>query len=149
MKKFADSDHQIIFELPDGDEFFINDQTFRAPEALFDPLTHLGKEWPSMPELVFNSVKACDIDVRRTLYENLVMSGGTTMYPGIPDRLKKEVKTMAPAKINVEVNAPDERKFSVWIGGSILCNLGSFQSMWITKEEYEEFGEGIVHKKCF
>ena len=149
LKKFQDTDCQIQFELPDGEEFMINDQTFRAPEALFDPLTHIGKEWMSMPELAFSSIKNCDIDVRRALYENMVMSGGTTMYPGIPERLKKEMKMLAPAKIKVEINAPPERKFSVWIGGSILTNLGSFESMWITKKEYEEFGESIVHKKCF
>ena len=127
----------------------INDQTFRAPEALFDPPTHIGKEMMSMPELAFASVKDCDIDVRRDLYENMVMSGGTTMYPGIPERLEKEMNLLAPAKIKVSINAPPERKFSVWIGGSILTNLSSFTSMWITKAEYEEFGESIVHKKCF
>jgi actin-related protein len=103
LKKFADSDNQIQFELPDGEEFMINDQTFRCPEALFDPLTHIGKEWPAMHELAFQSVKNCDIDVRRTLYENFVMSGGTTMYPGIPERLQKEIAKLAPAKIKVEV----------------------------------------------
>jgi len=91
----------------------------------------------------------CDIDVRKDLYENMVMSGGTTMYPGIPERLEKEMVALAPAKMKVKINAPEERKFSVWIGGSILSSLSTFATMWVTKEDYEEAGPGIVHRKCF
>ena len=80
----------------------------------------------------------CDIDVRKDLYENMVMSGGTTMYPGIPERLEKEMVALAPAKMKVKINAPEERKFSVWIGGSILSSLSTFATMWVTKEDYEE-----------
>ncbi len=91
----------------------------------------------------------CDIDVRKDLYENMVMSGGTTMYEGIADRLEKEMISLAPAKVKVKINAPAERKFSVWIGGSILSSLSTFSTMWITKDDYEESGASIVHRKCF
>jgi actin-related protein len=121
---------------------------FRCPEALFDPAGHLGKEYPTMPELAFNSIQGCDIDDRRELYENMVMSGGSTMFEGIPERLEKEMIALAPAKIQVKINAPAERKFSTWIGGAILSHLTSFETMWITREEYEENGAGIVHRKC-
>ena len=77
------------------------------------------------------------------------MSGGTTMYKGMPERLEKEVTALAPPKVRVKVTAPEERKFSVWIGGAILTELSTFANMWITKEDYEEHGESIVHKKCF
>lgn len=91
----------------------------------------------------------CDIDVRKDLYGNIVMSGGTTMFPGIPERLSKEVTALAPSTMKIKVVAPPERKFSVWIGGSILSSLSTFQAMWITRAEYDESGPSIVHRKCF
>jgi actin-related protein len=77
------------------------------------------------------------------------MSGGTTMFPGIPERLSKEVTALAPPSMKIKIVAPPERKFSVWIGGSILSSLSTFQAMWITRAEYDESGPGIVHRKCF
>ena len=109
----------------------------------------IGRELSGMHELTYKSIRACDIDVRKDLYENLVMSGGSTMYEGIPERLEMEVQGLAPAKMNVKMHAPDERYYSVWIGGAILSNLNSFESMWITKADYEESGETIVHRKCY
>lgn len=75
----------------------------------------------------------CDVDIRKDLYNNIVMSGGTTMYTGIPERLNKEVTALAPSTMKIKVVAPAERKFLVWIGGSILSSLSTFQAMWITK----------------
>ncbi len=49
----------------------------------------------------------------------------------------------------IKIIAPPERKYSVWIGGSILASLSTFQQMWISKEEYDESGPSIVHRKCF
>jgi actin len=91
----------------------------------------------------------CDVDVRKDLYANIVMSGGTTMFTGIAERLNKEVVALAPSSMKIKVIAPPERKYSVWIGGSILSSLSTFQTMWITKSEYDESGPGIVHRKCF
>ena len=82
-------------------------------------------------------------------YNNIVMSGGTTMFPGLPERLSKEVTALAPTSMKIKVIAPPERKFSVWIGGSILSSLSTFQAMWITRAEYDESGATIVHRKCF
>lgn len=56
---------------------------------------------------------------------------------------------MAPSSMRVKVVAPPERKYSVWIGGSILASLATFQQMWISKQEYDESGPSIVHRKCF
>jgi len=91
----------------------------------------------------------CDVDVRKDLYANIVMSGGTTMFGGIAERLNKEVVALAPSSMKIKVIAPPERKYSVWIGGSILSSLSTFQTMWITKAEYDESGPSIVHRKCF
>ena len=99
-------------------------------------------------ELVNASILACDIDLRKKLWESIVLSGGTTMFPNIQDRLLKEIKQLAPNSILPSIRAPPERKFSVWIGGSYLASLSSFQTMWITRAEFDEFGAQIVHRKC-
>merc|ERR1712007_198338 len=85
----------------------------------------------------------CDVDIRKDLYANTVMSGGTTMYPGIADRMQKEITALAPSTIKIKIIAPPERKYSVWIGGSILSSLSTFQQMWITKQEYDECGPSM------
>merc|ERR1712107_885586 len=56
------------------------------------------------------------------------------MYPGIADRMQKEITALAPSTIKIKIIAPPERKYSVWIGGSILASLSTFQQMWITKQ---------------
>ena len=91
----------------------------------------------------------CDVDIRKELYGNIVLSGGTTMYPGLAERIHNEIKALAPPTIKLGVVAPPERKYSVWIGGSILASLSTFQQMWVTKAEYQECGPSIVHRKCF
>ncbi|TMW51359.1 hypothetical protein DOY81_003542 [Sarcophaga bullata] len=109
----------------------------------------LGMESCGIHETVYNSIMKCDVDIRKDLYANIVMSGGTTMYPGIADRMQKEITALAPSTIKIKIIAPPERKYSVWIGGSILASLSTFQQMWISKQEYDESGPGIVHRKCF
>jgi actin len=143
------------YELPDGSTITVGNERFRCPELLFRP-SMMGHEFPGIHETLFNSIQKCDIDVRRDLYANIVMSGGTTMFQGIDTRLEKEMIALAPqsltqkdAKKNIKITAPPERKYSVWIGGSILASLSTFQQMWITKQEYEESGPSIVHRKCF
>ena len=111
----------------------------------------------------------CDEDIRKDLYANIVLSGGTTMFPGIADRMQREITALAPSTMKIKcalfllcesmfshrssmlcrIIAPPERKYSVWIGGSILASLSTFQQMWISKQEYDEAGPGIVHRKCF
>ena len=68
------------------------------------------------------------------------------MFPGIADRMQKELGALAPSSVKVKIVAPPERKYSVWIGGSILASLSTFQNMWVSKQEYDESGPGIVHR---
>jgi actin len=96
--------------------------------------------------LSYNSIMKCDLDIRRDLFGNIVLSGGSTMYAGIADRMQKELTALAPSSMKVKIVAPPERKYSVWIGGSILASLDTFQNMWISKQEYDEAGPGIVHR---
>ena len=135
------------YELPDGQVITIGAERFRAPEALFQP-QFLGLEQEGIHKLTFSSIMKCDVDIRKDLYGNVVMSGGTTMYKGIPERVQKEVKALAPDSMTIKIIAPPERKYSVWIGGSILSSLSTFEEMWIKKEQYDESGPSIVHRKC-
>merc|ERR1712165_249176 len=126
------------YELPDGQVISSGNERFRCPEALFQP-SFLGMEACGIHETTYNSIMKCDVDIRKDLYANTVLSGGTTIYPGIADRMHKEITALAPSTMKIKIIAPPERKYSVWIGGSILASLSTFQQMWITKQEYDEY----------
>merc|ERR1712110_774609 len=112
--KLTDLDKQ--YELPDGKVITIGNERFRCPEVLFKP-NLIGKESAGIHKLTYDSIQKCDIDIRKDLYTNVVLSGGTTMFPGIDERLNKEITDLAPAAVKVKIVAPPERKYSVWIGG--------------------------------
>ncbi|XP_063432245.1 actin, cytoplasmic-like [Mytilus trossulus] len=138
-----------LYELPDGDVITIgNEERFRCAEALFQP-SFLGMEQSGIHEMIHNSIMMSDIDIRKDLYSNIVLSGGCTMFPGIADRLKKEMEALSSSAMNTKIIAPPERKYSAWIGGSILGSLCTFGHMCISKQEYDENGSSIVHRKCF
>ena len=117
------------YELPDGQVITIGNQRFRCAEALFQPSV-VGRELDGFHTATYNSVMKCDVDIRRHLFSNIVISGGSSMFPGMQDRMQKEVTALAPPSgVQVMVVAPPDRKFSVWIGGSILASLSTFQQM--------------------
>mmetsp|Transcript_83791 Transcript_83791/g.161773 ORF Transcript_83791/g.161773 Transcript_83791/m.161773 type:complete len:377 (+) Transcript_83791:75-1205(+) len=149
MKNSAEtSDSEKTYELPDGNIITVGSERFRCPEVLFQP-SLVGKEAHGIHDTSFQSIMKCDVDIRKDLYSNVVLSGGTTMFTGIGERMTKELTTLAPSTMKVKIVAPPERKYSVWIGGSILSALSTFQQMWISKREYDECGPTIVHRKCF
>ncbi|KAE9451441.1 hypothetical protein C3L33_16685, partial [Rhododendron williamsianum] len=107
------------YELPDGQVITIGAERFRCPEVLFQP-SMIGMEAAGIHETTYNSIMKCDVDIRKDLYGNIVLSGGSTMFPGIADRMSKEITALAPS-----------------------------MQMWIAKAEYDESGPSIVHRKCF
>ena len=108
------------YELPDGRVISVGSERFRCAEVLFRP-SLAGSDAPGVHELVHRTIMACDLDVRKELYANIVVSGGATMLPGFEVRLSKELSALAPPGAKVRVIAPPERKYSSWIGGSILA----------------------------
>uniref|UniRef100_A0A2K5Y821 Actin, cytoplasmic 1 n=1 Tax=Mandrillus leucophaeus TaxID=9568 RepID=A0A2K5Y821_MANLE len=115
------------YELPDGQVITIGNERFRCS----------GRKVPTF------------LPGHGVLWHPRMLSGGTTMYPGIADRMQKEITTLAPSTMKIKIIAPPERRYSVWMGGSILASLSTFQQMWISRQEYEESGPSILHHKCF
>ena len=146
LKSMKDFD----YELPDGTQVNIKDQRIICPEALFKP-SIIGRDGNGIGQSCYYSIEKCDIDIKKELYNCVCLSGGNSMFKGFPERLKKEMKVLAPESMKEEIKifSPPERKFSVWIGGSILSSISTFESMWITKSEYEESYSYIVPRKCF
>jgi len=136
------------YKLPDGNTIMVGPERFRAPEVLFNP-SLVGQEFSGVQECLAHSIQRADLDFRKTLYGNILLAGGSTLFPGFGDRLLNEVKALAPKDVKIKISAPPERKYSTWMGGSILASLSTFKKMWITAEEYEEDGDAVVHRKTF
>jgi len=134
------------FELPCGQELTISEERFQCAEALFNP-SLIDVHMAGVHELLWDAISDCEIHHRTLLLSNIVLVGGCTMLPGFPERLKKELekKVADRANVHVRVVSPPERRYSVWIGGSILSSLSSFKSL-VSKDEYEEWGPSIIHK---
>jgi len=147
--KAVKDDFTRSYELPDGKEITVSAARFKCPEMLFKPEL-IGKEVDGVHKCLFKSIVACDIDVRADLEKNIIVSGGSTMFRGFPERLEAEVAKLVPPTMSLGINvvAPDDRAQSVWIGGKILASMedeGS-KALWISKEDYEETGPSIVHR---
>jgi actin len=134
------------YELPDGQVITVGNERFRCAEFLFQP-SFGGMESAGIHEMVYNAIMKCDVDYRKDLYGNVVLSGGSSMFPGIADRMQKELTALAPSTMKIKVIAPPERKYSAWIGGSILSSLSAF-GRWMSKEQYDATAPSFIHNKC-
>ena len=156
----------VAYELPDGNVIDVGSERFKIPELLFQPELvsdlGLGAAAPDLsgpggspakglPQLILENINKCDVDVRKDLFGGILLAGGGSLFGSLRERLEVELHDAAPTNVRVKVTASAnavERKFATWIGGSILASLGSFQQMWMSKQEYEEHGAQLVHKKC-
>ncbi|XP_012277552.1 actin-related protein 2 isoform X2 [Orussus abietinus] len=145
------------YTLPDGRVIKVGGERFAAPEALFQP--HLiNVEALGIAELVFSTIQSADIDMRSELYKHIVLSGGSTMYPGLPSRLEREIKqlyvqrvlkndTAKLGKFKIRIEDSPRRKDMVFVGGAVLAEITKDRdSFWITREEYEENGLNVLKK---
>ncbi|CCH45201.1 Actin-71 [Wickerhamomyces ciferrii] len=145
------------YELPDGRVIRVGSERFEAPECLFQP-SLVDVEQPGVGELLFNTIQQADLDIRSTLFKAIVLSGGSSMYPGLPSRLEKELKQLwltrvlhnDPSRLDkfkVRIEDPPRRRHMVFIGGAVLANIMADKDhMWINKQEWEEQGPAILQK---
>ncbi|XP_018618453.1 actin-like protein 6A isoform X2 [Scleropages formosus] len=144
----------VHYELPNGYNCDFGPERLKIPEGLFDPSNARGLSGNTMlgvGHVLTTSVGMCDIDIRPGLYGSVVVTGGNTLIQGFTDRLNRELSQKTPPSMRLKLianNTTVERRFSAWIGGSILASLGTFQQMWISKQEYEEGGKQCVDRKC-
>ena len=140
-------------KLPDGEELTLETERLKCPEALFRPnfLNLPESNIKGLHDECCASIQQIDVEIRKDLYSNIILSGGNTMFEGLPERLTKEIQKLTPsaASNKVKVIALPERKYATWIGASILSSLSNFQCMWITRAEYKETGDYFVHYYCF
>ena len=125
------------YVLPDGKKLKVGPERFRAPEILFDPEL-IGLEWPGLHQIVVDSINRTDMDLRKSLFGNIVLSGGSTMIKGFGDRLLHEVQRLAVKDMRIKIFAPPERLYSTWIGGSILAGLSTFRKMYVSIDDWHE-----------
>ncbi|CAN4115502.1 unnamed protein product [Withania somnifera] len=150
------------YELPDGQMIEVGADRFKIPDIIFNPslvqtipgmesFTETAASLRGLPQMVIESINKCDVDIRRELFSSILLAGGTASMQQFKERLEKDLLEESPQAARVKVLASGnatERRFSVWIGGSILASLGSFQQMWFSKSEYEEHGASYVQRKC-
>jgi actin, other eukaryote len=137
------------YELPDGRVVVLGEERFCCAEALFDPsLVKKDVEGSGVLHCLRRTIKDCAIDTRRGLYSSILLSGGATLLPGFHERVTKAVTSLAPSSMKVRVLAPPDRRYSAWIGGSVLSALSTFPGMCITRDDYDECGPSVVHRKC-
>jgi len=134
------------YELPDGHMIHIKKEPFQGAEVMFTP-SLIGMEMDGIHGNTHTSIMKCDKGVRKELFANIVLTGGTTMFPGFQERLKKGVSKLAPLLTKVNVIAPENRRYSTWIGGSVVAAASTFEDKWMSKMEYEEKGRSFVHDK--
>jgi len=147
----------VNYTLPDGRVIKIGAERFEAPEALFFP-SRLDIEQPGIAQLLFNTIQSADIDLRSEFYKHIVLSGGSSMYPGLPSRLEKEIrelyllnvlkgKTELLAKFQCKIEDPPRRKHLVFLGGAVLADIMKDKDeFWINKREYDEQGINVLKK---
>lgn len=138
----------IHYTLPDGTVVKIETQKFQAPEILFDP-SIIGNEQPGVQGCLYRAIKKCDVDLRVSLFSNILLAGGCTMFQGFGNRLYAELKKITGNDRKIKIYAPRRRTMSNWVGGSILAQLATFKKMVVTRAEFSEHGANIIHKKCF
>ena len=131
------------YKLPDGKSVKIGNERFLCPEAYFQPHL-LGLEEPGVHRTLHDTIQTCDLDCRRALYSNIIMSGGSTLIPGFSDRLMKEMSGLVPSSVKMKIQNISWRKYLVWTGGSIYSSIPFYTSAFVTKQEYEEHGLRVV-----
>lgn len=135
-------------DLNSGETIKLSSEAFRACELMFEP-SLIGAEGLGVHHLLLECINSFDSSLKKLLFRNVVLGGGNMVFPGMAERMEKELKSLTVGQ-NVEIKVhPNENQFSAWQGGSILSCLPEFEKNWITQDDYIDAGPSIVFKKCF
>ncbi|KAL2315558.1 Centractin [Schizosaccharomyces pombe] len=135
------------YQLPDNQTITLGTECFSAPEVLFNP-EMMGSEASGLHIQLFKSILLSDIDLRSTLYSNIVLSGGSTLLRGFGERFISELRAISGKKNQVKIYASPERMHNAWLGGSILASLSTFRRLLITSEEYKN-DQNVIFRRRF
>ena len=136
------------FILPDGSSLDIKEEKIYCPEALFAPKT-MGKEEEGIVESCYNTIQKCDDDLKSEMFGNIVISGGNTNFKGFNNRFLLEMEKIVKDKFEIKIHDVNNKISAVLEGAEIFSKKPFMESMWITKEEYQEYGKAILYRKCF
>lgn len=140
----------IQYELPDGKIFELREEKVSIVEKLFNQKKSIPG-FNGIHLMVVDAINKGDIDIKKEMFSNIFLCGGNTLFPNFADKLQRHIINSAPQNVRVKVichPTPSEKRFSTWIGGSILSSLGNFHQMWFSKQEYEEHGAILIERKC-
>ncbi|MCQ2817202.1 MAG: actin family protein [archaeon] len=149
IKKCMDSNSSEAHQLPDGSVVYINQEKYKCPELLFQPQLDGQRQNNGLHEETYKSIKKCDEDIEKDLFQNVVLCGGSSLFLKTRKKFEKELQSLAPTGKTVKVIAPPERRYSSWLGGAILSSMENFRSeMFVTKKEWNE-NENVIYDKFF
>jgi len=138
-------DSKMEYQLPDGSTVNLSTERLQAPNVLFDPFL-FGSEEAGVADVLVSSIMKSDLDLRSKLFSQIVLAGGSTLFPSFGDRMLYEVRSRSPSHTRIRISAPPERIHSTYVGGSILASLATFKAMWVSRAEYEEHGTMVLHR---
>lgn len=141
---------ELTYDLPDKKTINLSQDRNLIIERVFNPV----KEYPEFlgyHQMVNNAISQADLEIKKELYSNIFLCGGNTLFTGIPERFQKQITNTNKQTFKIKIithPSNTERKFSSWIGGSILSSLGTFHQLWLSLAEFEEHGASIIERKC-
>eukprot|EP01024_Parvocaulis_polyphysoides_P049573 TRINITY_DN4814_c2_g1_i1.p1 TRINITY_DN4814_c2_g1~~TRINITY_DN4814_c2_g1_i1.p1 ORF type:complete len:428 (-),score=55.15 TRINITY_DN4814_c2_g1_i1:947-2230(-) len=145
MDPKKESSESVVYTLPDGETIMVDDERYKAPEILFHPRI-IGQDTKGIHKMAIKSILNTNRMMQESLFNALLLTGGSTLTPGFGQRVEKEVKKKLRRTFQLKVVAPKNRAVSAWVGGSVLSSLSSFKGMWISRRDFDERGANAIHQ---
>lgn len=141
---------ELIYDLPDGNTINLVEDRNTVLERMFNPIKDI-EGFNGYHQMVNEAISKADLEIKKELYSNIFLCGGNTLFSGFAERFQKQISSSNKQLFKLKIithPSNTERKFSTWIGGSILSSLGTFHQLWLSKAEFEEHGTNIIERKC-
>ncbi|XP_078428006.1 actin-related protein 6 [Wolffia australiana] len=129
-------------------EFSLCNERFLVPEMIFRP-ADLGMNEAGLAECIVRAVHSCHPRLHPVLWERIILTGGTTLFPQFAERLERELRPLVRDDYRLKITTQEEPILGVWRGGSLLASSPDFEAMCVTKQEYEELGSARCRRRFF